>query len=111
MSCQGLLLAVLESAGPRHRLHCGVSLHHHFVVLSPAEHVGWHFGELDIAFEEVVYLALDRVVLVAGGEAAAEVETSHCDEVFVGAAEAGELFEFGVENVLAVATVLNSVIN
>lgn len=88
-----------------------MALDRNFAVLLPAPNVWWHVVELNLFLQEQVHLALDGVLLSVTDEGSAEVERGHGVEVLVRTAEAAHDAEVSVEEVLAMTTIGDAVIN
>lgn len=107
-----LLGTVLELECSHGRLLGDVALHLDLAVLLPAADVVRHLvREIDLFLEELVHLSLDRVRLSLYHEGAAVVDAGHRVEILVVAREATHDVELGVEYVLAVAPVLDAVVD
>lgn len=76
----------------------------------PTSHVFWHV-ELNLLLEEVIHLLLYWIWLAADHESSSVIDTGHLVEVFVGIGEAAHHVELGVENILSVTSVLNTIVN
>ena len=81
-------------------------------VLFPAAHVVRHLvSKVNLFLEVLVHLSFDGVRLALCNKSTAVVDTAHRIEVLVIGREAAHDIELGVEDVLAVATVLDAVVN
>ena len=103
--------AIFKSASSGNRLNGPVPLHLYFGVLFPTADVHGHVIKGDLLLEEFVHLTLNRVLVTCFDEGGSVVDASHCVEVFVLAREHTATSEIVVEQIFAMATVRNTVIN
>jgi hypothetical protein len=78
--------------------------------LFPASHVVWHL-ELDILLKEGIHLLFDWVWFSLRNESTGVVDCCHCSEVLVISSVAAHGSEFLVENVFAMASVGDSIVD
>jgi hypothetical protein len=110
VKCQHLFRAVLQSAVPCYCLYSPVSLNRNFAVLLPPPDVSRHVLELNFLLQKEVHLFFNWIFLAVAHERSAEINRSHCFEVFVRAAVAAHHSEIRVKQVFTVAAVRNAIV-
>lgn len=82
-----------------------------FTVLFPASDVWGHIGKVDLFLEEGVHLSLDGVWLAGNHEGSGIIDARHLVEILVLAGVRAHHIKLGVENILAMTSVGNTVVN
>ena len=108
---QDLLTAVLETASSSNRLDGPMSLHLDLRILFPAADVRRHVVKHDLLLEELIHLALDRVLIAGLNERGSVVDASHRVKVLVLARVDAAHSEVVVEKVLAVTPVGHTIVD
>ena len=109
--CEDFLRSIFQPAGSGNRFDGSVSLHLNFRVLFPATNISRHVVEHDFFLEELVHLALDRILIAGLDERGRIVDARHRVEVLVLARVHSANSEIIVEEVLAMTTIGHTIVN
>ena len=108
---QLLLSSILEFHSPSSGLGSLISLDLDLGILLPAANVIRHIVKGNFFFEELIHLTLDRIGLTLDDESSCVVDAAHVVEILVATGVTSHDPELRIEDVLPVASVLNTIIN
>ena len=107
---QNFFCSILHFKGTNYGFFSQISLNLNFRILLPTSYVFWHI-KFNLLFQEIIHLLLYRIWFSIDDESTSIIDTGHLIEIFVSISEAPHDVELSIENVLSVASILNSIVN
>ena len=86
-------------------------MHLNFTVLFPASDVWGHIREVNLFLEEGVHLSLDWIWLARNDKSTSIIDARHLVKILMLTSVGAHDIELGVENILTVASVGNTIVN